>query len=269
MGSAFVEVDAGRLGYEVAGDGPSVVFVHPGLWDSRTWDRQFAGYAERYRILRYDVRGYGRSSRPRPGRPYSHVADVLAVLDTVAMERAAFVSCSMGGEIAIDVALTHPERVSALVLASSDLGGFEEVTAEEEAEWDTLAAPVEEAVAAGELERAQELRMRIWAPLGTEDPDGARIREIAFDNLHELTMDESGRVPIEPPAIERLGEIAVPTLILPADHDPLWLQRVSRILAERIPGARTVRIANTDHVINLRRPVEFDEAVLAFLAEVL
>jgi pimeloyl-ACP methyl ester carboxylesterase len=94
------------------------------------------------------------------------------------------------------------------------------------------------------------------------------VDELAFDNLHELTMDESAQVGLDPPAIERLEQVAVPTLILPADRDPRWLQRVSRVLGERIPDARTVAIPDVDHVINLRRPEAFDAAVLPFLAEV-
>jgi len=267
--SRFVEVEGGRLFYEVAGEGPGVVFVHPGLWDSRTWHGHFERFAERYRVARYDLRGYGRSSRLQPGRPYSHVDDLVAVMDAVGMEVAALVGCSMGGAVEIDVALEHPERVTALVLASSDLSGFEDLTPDEEAEWAALQAPVGKAVAAGELERAEELRMRIWAPLGTDDPAGARIRQIAFDNLHELTMDESGAITLDPPAIDRLEQIHAPTLVLPADHDPLWLRRASRLLAERIPAARVVEIPETDHVLNMRRPAEFDDAVLAFLDEVL
>jgi pimeloyl-ACP methyl ester carboxylesterase len=67
--------EAGTIGgirYEVAGDGPAVTLLHPGLWDSRTWDPQFEPWAERFRVLRYDLRGYGRSSR-LDGTPYSHV----------------------------------------------------------------------------------------------------------------------------------------------------------------------------------------------------
>ena len=267
--SGFVEVEGGRLFHEVAGEGPGVVFVHPGLWDSRTWDGHFERFAERYRVLRYDLRGYGRSSRLEPGRPYSHVDDLVAVMDAVGMEGGALVGCSMGGAIEIDVALEHPERVTALVLASSDLSGFEDLTPDEEAEWTALQTPVGEAVEAGELERAQELRMRIWAPMGTEDPAGSRIRRIAFDNLHELTMDESGAAMLDPPAIDRLEQIRVPTLVLPADHDPLWLRRVSRLLAERIPATRLVEIPDTDHVLNMRRPADFDDVVLSFLEEVL
>ena len=272
-GSRFVEVEGGRLYVEEAGSGDPVVFLHPGLWDSRTWDPQFATFAGRYRVIRLDARGYGRSSRPEPGVPYSHARDLLGVFDDMGIERAVLVGCSMGGSTAIDFTLVHPDRVAALVLAAAGPSGFEG-TPEQEAEWEAWwtehDAPVDAAVEAGDLERAQDLRMTtMWAQLGTDDEGGRRIRDIAFDNLHELTMDESAQERLEPPAFERLGEISVPTLVLPADHDPPEMEPIALALAERIPNARLVRIPETDHVINLRRPDEFDRVVLGFLAEVL
>jgi 3-oxoadipate enol-lactonase len=272
-GSRFVEVEGGRLYVEEAGTGDPVVFLHPGLWDSRTWDPQFESFAERYRVLRLDARGYGRSSRPEPGVPYSHARDLLAVFDDAVIERAALVGCSMGGATAIDFALVHPDRVAALVVAAAGPSGFEG-TAEQEAAWEEWwtehDAPVDAAVEAGDLERAQDLRLRtMWAQLGTEDEGGRRIRDIAFDNLHELTMDESAQERLAPSAFSRLGEIGVPTLVLPADHDPPEMEPIAVAVAERIPNARLVRIPETDHVINLRRPEEFDRVVLGFLDEVL
>ena len=271
--SRFVGVDNARLHVEEAGDGPAVGFLHPGLWDSRTWDPQFETFAAQgYRVLRLDARGYGRSTRPEPGVPYSHVRDLVAVLDDAEIGRAALVGCSMGGSTAIDFALVHPDRVRALVLAAAGPGGFEG-TPEQEAAWEAWYAerdaPIDAAVEAGDLERGQDLRLRtMWAQLGTEDEGGQKIRDIAFDNLHELTMDESAQERLDPPAFARLGEIAVPTLVLPADHDPPETEPIAVALAERIPNARLVRIPETDHVINLRRPDEFDRVVLEFLGEV-
>ena len=273
MASGVVEFDGGALVWESAGEGPDVVFLHPGLWDGRVWDEQFGVFSRAYRVLRFDLRGYGRSSRLEPGMPYSHVEDLAAVMDAAGVERAALIGNSMGGRVAVDFALTHPARVSALVLASPALSGFEG-TQDEEAAWEAAFADVErrieEAVTAGDLEAAQDLRLQnLWAPLGTDDEAGRRIREIALDNLQELTMDESGEIPIDPPAAERLGEIGVPTLVLPADHDPPWHERMCEVLAEGIRGARLVRIPETDHVIPLRRPQEFNQVVLEFLGEVL
>jgi 3-oxoadipate enol-lactonase len=262
-------VNGGALEFDEAGEGPAVVFLHPGLWDRRTWDQQFDVFARSHRAVRYDLRGYGRSSRPEPGRPYSHVEDLAAVLDAAGVDRAALVGCSMGGTIALDFALTVPDRVRALVLVAAGPSGFDHVTPEEEAWWEPFDRAVEQAVAAGDLERARRVQMEAWAQLGTDDPAGARILQIALDNRHELTMDESGVAEIDPPAAERLGDVAVPTLVLPADHDPPEMRRIAEALADGIPDVRVVQIPDVDHVVSVRRPEEFNRVVLAFLAEVL
>jgi pimeloyl-ACP methyl ester carboxylesterase len=266
--TGFVDVEGGRLWFEVDGAGAAVALLHPGLWDARAWDGQFAVLARRHRVVRYDLRGYGRSSRPEPGVPYSHVRDLAAVLDAAGIERAAVVGNSMGGAVALDFALEHPERVTALVLVASAIGGLED-TDEDEAWWEERWPPMRDAIEAGDLERARRLQMEIWAPLGVEDDAGRRILEISLDNAHELTMDESGAVGLDPPAIRRLHEVTVPTLILPADLDPPWLHRANAILATEIPGARVAHLANVDHVIPMRAPGPFNDAVLDFLDQVL
>jgi 3-oxoadipate enol-lactonase len=259
--------DGGHLHYEIAGDGPTVTLIHPGLWDMRTWDREFVALTEAgYRVLRYDVRGYGRSSRPEPGISYSHVRDLHALLEAEEVTQTAIVGCSMGGGIDLDYALEHPERVWGIVLVASGLAGFES-TEEEEDWWVERDGPIEAAIEAGDLERAQELRLAIWAPLGTDDERGARIRDIAFDNLHELTMDESGAERLDPPAAHRLGEIDVPTLVLAAEFDPPDMLRVNDFLAREIMGSRKVVVEGADHVVNLRQPERFEELVLGFLTD--
>ena len=259
--------DGGRLHYEVAGEGPVVTFIHPGLWDMRTWDREFRTFADAgYRVLRYDVRGYGRSSRPEPGARYSHVRDLEALLAAEEVTQTAIVGCSMGGGIELDYALVHPEQVWAMVLVASALGGFEP-TEEEEEWWAQREAPIEAAIEAGDLERAQDLRLQIWAPLGSEDESGAKIRQIAFDNIHEIEMDESAQEQLDPPAAHRLEEIDLPTLILEAEHDPPHMRRVADLTARGIMGSRKVVVEGADHVVNVRQPERFEELVLGYLAK--
>jgi 3-oxoadipate enol-lactonase len=258
--------DGGRLYHEIAGApaSPVVTLLHPGLWDARTWDEQFESWSERFRVLRYDQRGYGRSSRPEDA-PYSHVRDLVALLDLLGIGRTALVGCSMGGGLAIDATLTVPERVWALVAIAPGLGGFVE-TEDEEAWWDELAPPIDAAIEAGEYERAQDLLLEIWAPMGVEDPAGARIKQIARDNIHEMTMDESGQQALDPPAAQRLAEIDVPTLVVDASYDPPDMRRASQLIAREVLDGRIVTI-EADHVVNLRAPEAFDEAVVPFLDE--
>jgi pimeloyl-ACP methyl ester carboxylesterase len=259
--------DGARLRYEVAGEGPVVTLIHPGLWDMRTWDRELASFSDAgYRVLRYDMRGYGGSSRLEPGGTYSNVRDLEALLDATEATQTALVGCSMGGGVAIDFALEHPERVWSLVPVASGLSGFES-TEEEDEWWTERDGPIEAAIEAGELEKAEDLRLEIWAPLGTADERGARIRQIAFDNLHEIEMDESGEERLDPPAAHRLAEIDVPTLILEAEHDPPDMHRVCEFLAREIMGSRKVVVEGADHVMNMRQPERFEELVLGFLAD--
>ena len=95
MELGLLEFDGGTLAWQSAGEGAGVVLLHPGLWDSRVWDEQFGVFSRTYRVLRYDLRGYGSSSRPEPGRPYSHVADLAAVMNAARVDRAALIGNSM------------------------------------------------------------------------------------------------------------------------------------------------------------------------------
>jgi len=262
--SGSLSVLGGSIYYEIAGEGPVVTLIHPGLWDSRTWDPQVPVLLDAaFRVLRYDVRGYGRSSR-LTGEPFSHVRDLSTLLDVLEVPLTVLVGCSMGGAIAIDATLVDPGRVAALVPVASGLGGFEP-TEEEEDWWESVQAPIDAAIEAGDLERAEDLRLEIWSPLGTDDDAGAQIRRIAFDNLHELTMDESGEEELDPPAAHRLGEIDVPTLVMIAEHDPPYMIRTGELIARGILGAQKLVVEGADHVVNLRRPLEFNAALLAFL----
>ncbi|HEX7246972.1 MAG TPA: alpha/beta hydrolase, partial [Actinomycetota bacterium] len=110
----FVDpADGGRLHYEVAGTGPAVTLLHPGLWDMRAWDPQFEPWAERFRVLRYDMRGYGASSRP-DGSAYSHVRDLEAVLDEEGIDRFHLMTFSRGTSWGLQLALAHRGRVASL-----------------------------------------------------------------------------------------------------------------------------------------------------------
>ena len=111
-----IAVDGGALFYEVRGQGPPVVLLHPGgTYDHRIWEPQVEALARGWRTARYDLRGFGRSSRP--AGPFSPVADLRRVLEALDVERASLVGVGMGSGVALNFALQHPRQVERLVLA--------------------------------------------------------------------------------------------------------------------------------------------------------
>lgn len=263
MTEAFVPTSDGSLFYELAGEGLDVTLIHAGLWDRRTWDREFAAWpALGFRVLRYDVRGYGRSAFPEAA--FSNTEDLLAILDAADIAETALVGCSMGGGIALQFTLEHPDRVRGLIMVNSGLAGFEW----SDERWGPVWEPIDAALERGDLEVATDLALGIWAPLGTADDAGSTIRSIALDNTQNFALDEADLERTEgPPALTRLEEVDVPTLVITGSRDVPEMIQIGEILAARIPGAVPAKIEGADHVANLRQPEAFDALVVPFLQQ--
>src|SRR5947209_8694969 len=104
--SGLVSVHGTDLYYEELGEGHPVILLHAGIADSRMWDEQMPVLAERYRVVRYDLRGFGRSKMVAGA--FSHRADLAALLDALGIASAALVGCSFGGRVATEFALEFP-----------------------------------------------------------------------------------------------------------------------------------------------------------------
>ena len=256
-----------RLWHELAGDGPPVVLVHEGICDARMWEPQWSSFPPAHRTVRLDLRGFGRS--PIPPEPFSHAADVAELLDRLELGPAAIVGVSAGGLVALDLALARPDLVSALVLVGSALDEHEwsdEMESFDEAE--------EAALERGDLDLAVELNLRMWVDGPHRDPGEvdpalrgrvAEMQRRAFElqlAAGEAAEDEllSGGV------AGRLGEVAVPTLVIVGELDLDDMQAIAARLEDEIPGADGARIDATAHVPSMERPQQFDRLVLGFLA---
>jgi len=258
-----------ELHSEVAGEGPAVVLLHEGICDSRMWDPQWATFARSHRVLRLDFRGFGNSLLG-PG-PYSSARDVIGLLDRHGFERAALVGVSLGGRVALEIALAVPERVSALVLVGSGLPGHD-WSEEMKATWELE----ESALRAGDPDAAVAVTLRTWVDGPSrkpEDVDSAvrtRVADMQRRAIElQLPFEESAEeeLLVEDVA-ERLGEIDAPTLVLVGEEDVPDIRAIADRLAREIPNARFETIANTAHVPSMERPDEFDRLVLGFLEEV-
>ena len=259
--SGMAEVNGTKLYYETAGKGPAVVLVHGGLVDSRQWDDQMKEFAKHHRVVRYDLRGFGRSAAAP--QPFSHIEDLRALMDFLKIERATVVGLSLGGIIAADFALEHPERVDRLVLVGAGLRGDKQPL-------DKDAMKAYEAYSKGIAEEYVNVIMKsgLYATVREGTPTYARLRQMMLDNFKALSTLAPGflKYPAQP-TIERLGQIKAPTLVIIGGEDAQSLKNVADTLAAGIPGARKVVIPGASHHPPVERPNEFNKAVLSFLKE--
>ena len=257
----FAEVNGTTLYYEVQGSGHPLVLLHGGNLDLRMWDQQFAQFAQEYRVIRYDARGFGRSGAW--SAPYQAHEDLRALLDDLAIERAHLVGLSMGGRIALDFALENPERVGALVLAGPGLSGFENPIPITERDWLLSiweTAQLGDAVGAAELW----LESPYMAPAMSDPELAPLLRTLATENSR-VWVDEDTRVPLSPPAIGRLEDVLAPTLLIVGSRDAPEIHRVAELLTAGIPGLRREVFEGSGHMINMERPDQFNRVVLDFL----
>jgi 3-oxoadipate enol-lactonase len=251
--------DGGRIHSRVAGRGVPVLLIHGGLVDSRMWDEQVASLSVDHCTIRYDQRGFGRSTPAKAA--YSQVEDVRAVLDRVGVSRAVVIGLSYGGQLAVDFALEHPERVLALVTVGATVRGQQmENVGDRPAIYRAL------------KERGTAEAVRLWL----EDPAFATARELPAvqekmrrmltDNVKGWGMPRPDLVrwPSRVPS-EHLGEIAVPTLVLRGGQENPNIVAAADLLAERIPNASLRIVPAAGHHVNLESPEQFDAAVLSFL----
>jgi pimeloyl-ACP methyl ester carboxylesterase len=255
---------------EVKGSGVPVLFLHQGVADCRVWDRQWISFAPSYKLVRCDLAGFGRS--PISSVPIAHARDVADALGEVGVSSAAVVGGSLGGRVALELAVGRPDLVRALVLVAAALPGVDwsrEVRA--------FGAAEDDAMAAADLHAATELNLRMWVDgpgrtAAEVDPAvraavaEMQLRALELQAPHWDVLDEELLVP---DIGERLGAVQVPTLVLVGEHDVDDFRRLAARMADEIPDARLDTIPGAAHVPNLEQPLAFDAVVLEFLEDAL
>lgn len=255
------DVGGGRLSFEVRGTGRDVVLVHGGLLGRRVWDPVMAPLARRYRVRRLDHRGYGDSDRPNG--VYAYWEDLLRLADHWTMPKAVYVGLGEGAAAALDLALAAPERVEALVLLSPYLHGYDYSPAFQiqlrrlaDAYVTTGATAVADAL----------LKDDHYPPAAGQEETRKRLRALVMENAHVLAFNWMHVRPLEPLAAGRLGEVAMPALILSGGRDSIDNRNVADRLRFGIPKAAHAVIP-AGHVLPLEAPGAVVEAVARFLDE--
>lgn len=262
-GRAMVDIGTTKLSYETAGAGDPVLLIHAGIADSRMWDSQMAALSARYQVTRFDLRGTGQS--PPGDGAFSYHGDVLALLNAIGVERPHIVGASFGGRVAIDFVLEQPDRARSLTLIGSALSGvaFDSAVMQEHG------PPIDEAEEAGDVERAIELEMALWVDGPSRHPRRApdHVRDLVLEMQRGIYAADWGGVDLErldPPAAERLGELALPILTIVGDHDIPDMHAIADRIAANVPDARKVIIEDAAHLPSMEHPDEVNRLLLRF-----
>ena len=254
------------LYWEQAGEGSPVVLVHEAIGDSRMWEPQWQPFQAAHRTVRYDLRGFGQS--PIGPGTFSHGGDLVGLLDEVGLDRASLVAGSLGGRVALEVAVAEPERVEKLVLVNPG-GPGGEWSEETQAGW----AEEEAAIERGDLDAAVEVNLRMWVDGPHRSPEDVDqgVRSLVADmqrrslELQLPVWEDAEEQLLAEGLAERLGEVAIPTLVLTGELDRPDMLALSDRIAQQIPGAKLASIPNAAHAPNLEQPEEFNRLVLEFL----
>jgi len=263
----FADINGARLYYESAGAGQPLLMLHGHLLDRRQWDDQFTAFRGTHMVVRYDARGYGQSSLPPA--PFSHAADLRALLEFLGIEQAVLMGCSGGGGACIDFTLEHASMVKSLILVGSSVDGLQPSGAMSP----TLTAYVQ-SLQAHDLERSLELSLEIFTDGPRRKPE--QVNPVARERTRVMSAPLFARpevpaaVPqgLTPPAIKRLGEIQAPTLVIVGSEDNIVIQTIAALLLNYIPKARSVVIPDAGHHPNLEHLELFNEIVAKFLGEI-
>jgi 3-oxoadipate enol-lactonase len=262
----FAESDGVRLAYDVTGTGPPVVLLHAGIVDRGMWNDVVPLLADAFRVIRFDARGFGESSRP-PDGSFARWNDLFAVMDAAGIDRAHLVGVSQGAETALDATLTAPDRVDRLVVVGAGMRGWP-FRDELNERWQAEVAAWER----GDLDEVAEISMGTWfdGPMRSPadvDPDVRQHAWAMQQRAIELENDDATAESPERPSTERLGEVKSATLVAVGELDQPDMVAIAEKLAAGIPGARHEVLPGVAHLAPMEKPGEFARIVSDFLTD--
>ena len=252
-----IDVPHARLYAEQAGNGDTITMLHGFLVDRRQWDCEFTALAQTHRVVRYDARGFSRSSI-EPGN-YAHHEDRAAVLDACGIQRTALLACSGGAATALDFALAYPQRVSSLVFVGAGYWGrFADST--------PAARAFLQALGTFDVNGLIDSSLRAFTDgprraVNEVDPAARRHTEAMTAQLFKRETSywtraaQDQRTPT-PSALERLHEIDIPTVLIVGSEDQIEVHQLAKELLHGLPRARMYVVHGAGHHANLEAPTQ-------------
>lgn len=262
----LLNLDVGHLYYEDKGEGQPLLFVHAGVADSSMWDEQVETFAQAYRVVRCDLRGFGRS--PYPDGAFAYHEDLQALCEHLHLETICLIGASFGGRVVVDFYLSFPQKVSGMVLISPVVSGFQPSEAVR-----SFGKREDELLEAGKLDEAVALNLTMWvegAKRSQEDVDPelrARVGDMQLKAFKMPYTDNTAIKTIDPPAINRLREIGVPLLVVNGDLDEASFINLGKDIVEQVVSAKGILVPEVAHLVSMEEPDLFKQLLVDFLAD--
>ena len=260
--TGYADIGKCKLYYEIKGEGTPLIMIHAGMLSKEIWDPQFNEFAKKFKVIIYDARNHGLSqSEPDT---FSHHKDLYLLMEKLNISKAVIMGESMGGYIAIDFAIAYPEKVIALIPVAPGLTGYEfkDKIWLENKEKINNAQTIEEAV---------EYIQITWTdgPYRTPEQVDPLIRNKAKQMYIDCIKNMKPgviEVRLAPPAINRLSSIVAPTLVIVGDLDIPGIIEIADLIVKDVKGAQKMTIKGAAHLVNMEKPVEFNQAVISFIS---
>jgi 3-oxoadipate enol-lactonase len=260
----FAQVNGAEIYYEVKGTGQPLLLLHGMPLDSRMWDEQTEGLSRDFKVIRFDFSGCGKSGVH--DEDYSFTDDIKTLLEFLEIEQTTILGFSVGGQIAIDFTLEHPEKVRSLILASSGLPGWNKMDSYREAFNENLRSQYEK----GDLQEITDAMAGGWVTGPTRTKSSTEVQEkfkaMAVHNLSRKKGKGNLRLP-DYKAIDKVEQIEIPVLLITSEHDFPMFSEIAGFLNKSISGSSKVSIPNTAHMLNMEEPAVFNNHVRTFLKE--
>jgi 3-oxoadipate enol-lactonase len=253
-----------RLAYEITGAGAPVLLVHGFGLDMRMWDPQVAHLAGRFRVVRYDCRGFGASGPFDPAHGYTHAGDLLALLDHLSIEEAVLAGLSFGGRVVMQAALAAPARVRGLALLDAVLDGVSWDPASAEALGEASRQAQARGVVAG---RAAWLAHPLFAAARQQPAVASALATMVAGYPGQHWISHDPHLATGPRPLCVLDELLMPVLVAVGEHDVPGFREMSAVLARGIPAAQYHVVADAGHMINMEQPSAVNALLSRFLEQ--
>lgn len=265
MSYQFANINGVKMHYDMQGEGEPLVLIHAAIANLHMWDAQVAAFAPHFRVICYDVRGFGET--PDPAGNYTDYADVKALLDHLGVQRTHVLGISNGGRIALEVALTYPDLVNKLVLVAPGLPGYK---APPDPFDEERSAKVDAATKVGDNTLAAELTAQIWVdgPRRTPAQVDPAFRQRALALIRhtiDLGIGEGIGDYARPLAAERPNDLKAQTLLVFGEEDLQIMRAIADQIEKIFPNIQRVDMPGTAHLPPMEKPEQFNRIVLDFL----